>query len=402
MKEKMSPVTDELTGKIIGYRPHERGEHALTKGELEKIIGASGLGLDAYYVGGKVEMREKDPDEYHNALNAVCADLSAVQKRMERETALFIANKNAQSKEKLGRLLKQKEELLGARRAIEEKRERETAQKAESDLKRTKFKYYCSLCLIIRDENEYLGEWLETHDAIGIEHFYIYDHGSKTPVSEFLCGMNERIREKTTVIDHGGKHYFAQHEAYNDCIKRFKKESRWIGFVDADEMIRIKSGESMKEVLKDYEKFAGLFMRWRVLDANGRVKKTDEPLKERFTRVTPYRRDDGVGKVFVQPLLIKRMLTHNGFPIAGFDVVDEKFGAVRRASAKKADSTDDRVCVDHYYTKSYEEWVEKLLRGTCDPFYNRKYYEFFDYNPDMKHCRENFAAVQKYEISEKI
>ncbi|MCL2797815.1 MAG: glycosyltransferase family 2 protein [Firmicutes bacterium] len=42
-------------------------------------------------------------------------------------------------------------------------------------------KYDCSICLIIRDESEYLEEWLRWHIGQGVEHFYIYDHDSKIP-----------------------------------------------------------------------------------------------------------------------------------------------------------------------------------------------------------------------------
>ena len=39
-----------------------------------------------------------------------------------------------------------------------------------------------SICLIIKDENEYINEWLDWHIKIGFEHFYIYDNGSKITI----------------------------------------------------------------------------------------------------------------------------------------------------------------------------------------------------------------------------
>ena len=44
-------------------------------------------------------------------------------------------------------------------RALRDALLRETAE--------AKFKYYCSLCLITRDENEYLEEWLRWHIGAG-------------------------------------------------------------------------------------------------------------------------------------------------------------------------------------------------------------------------------------------
>lgn len=50
-----------------------------------------------------------------------------------------------------------------------------------------------------------------------------------------------------------------------------------------------------------------------------------------------------------------------------------------------------------YFTKSYEEWLKKLKRGTGDANYARDYDEFFLCNPDMEFCRENIEISQKYE-----
>lgn len=68
-------------------------------------------------------------------------------------------------------------------------------------IRKTDFKYYCSVCLIIRDENEYLEEWLKWHIGQGVEHFYIYDHGSRNPVKDFVKSLGAETSEKITVID---------------------------------------------------------------------------------------------------------------------------------------------------------------------------------------------------------
>ncbi len=37
---------------------------------------------------------------------------------------------------------------------------------------------FASLCCIIRDEAQYLVEWIEYSRMIGVDHFFLYDHGS--------------------------------------------------------------------------------------------------------------------------------------------------------------------------------------------------------------------------------
>ncbi len=261
----------------------------------------------------------------------------------------------------------------------------------------TNFKYYCSVCLIIRDENEYLEEWLRWHIGQGVEHFYIYDHGSKEPVKDFVMSLGTEVSEKITVIDWSGVHKDTQPEAYNDCLKRFKFESRWIGFIDADEQVRLKTGQLLPEFLRNYEDYAGLFAVWLIYDANGQIKQSNAPLRQRFTHVNfndEYA--SRMGKVFVQALLMREMVIHNGSPENGFCVVDEYKNKIAPYFLVCEKPSYDYICVDHYYTKSYEEWLKKIDRGCGHAKYQRKYGEFFDINRDMEYCREDIVEGQKY------
>lgn len=275
-------------------------------------------------------------------------------------------------------------------RALRDALLRETAE--------AKFKYYCSLCLITRDENEYLEEWLRWHIGQGVEHFYIYDHGSKQPVREQVDGLGEEIAGKVTVIDWSGSHRDAQPDAYNDCLARFRGESRWIGFIDTDEQIEVKTGQTLPQFLKGYEEYAGVLAVWVTYGACGQVKKLPGLLRERFTRPDHCCEwNDCAGKVIVQPVYMERMVIHNGKTKVGFVVVDEHGNEVYDYSMTSCHPSTDYICVNHYYTKSYEEWLNKLRRGTAHSTFQRKYSEFFYINPDMKYCWEEVVINQKYE-----
>jgi hypothetical protein len=41
-------------------------------------------------------------------------------------------------------------------------------------------------CLLIKNENRYLLEHLAYNAAAGVDHFFIYDNLSRTPVADFL------------------------------------------------------------------------------------------------------------------------------------------------------------------------------------------------------------------------
>lgn len=161
--------------------------------------------------------------------------------------------------------------------------------------------------------------------------------------------------------------------------------------------MRVKTGQPLHEFLKGYEDYAGVFAVWLIYDANGQVKQGSAPLRERFTRVNY---NDAyasrMGKAFVQAMLMREMVIHNGSPEIGFDVVDEHKERIAPYSLVSENPTCDYICVDHYYTKSYEEWLNKLNRGGGHAKYQRKYDEFFKINKDMEYCRENITVKQKY------
>ena len=50
------------------------------------------------------------------------------------------------------------------------------------------------ICAIVKDEGRYIREWLAYHNAIGFEHFYIYDNESTDDTRQALEAAAERGR----------------------------------------------------------------------------------------------------------------------------------------------------------------------------------------------------------------
>ena len=65
----------------------------------------------------------------------------------------------------------------------------------------------------------------------------------------------------------------------------------------------------------------------------------------------------------------------NGEEVKVLDVIDFKNKGYQNPLEQPAH-------IKHYFTKSKEEWLEKIKRGACDN-YLRKTRDFYDYNPDM-------------------
>ena len=64
-----------------------------------------------------------------------------------------------------------------------------------------KKKYYISICLLAKNENNYINEWLKWHIDLGVEHFYIYDNDSDIPL------INNIYKDYFSLPTYKGKKY---------------------------------------------------------------------------------------------------------------------------------------------------------------------------------------------------
>lgn len=239
--------------------------------------------------------------------------------------------------------------------------------------------YKFTSVLLIRDENEYLPEWLEWHTGRGVEHFYIYDDSRESSVLDVLGEYTDLC----TVRDAKRFKYHLQFEAYVDALRRFGNETEWMAFIDTDEFIRSGDGEQVTDILDSMpDNAAAVLCPWVIYNANGQLTKTPGPVRERFTSsvLWPWIKQMPNWKSIVRPALVTSMSAHSPSKMAdGAILVDANGNEV----VDKYDLPADKLVVDHYYTKSYEEWLTRLPKGSCDPFAARRLEWFETLNPGL-------------------
>lgn len=241
-------------------------------------------------------------------------------------------------------------------------------------------RFNTTICLLIKDENEYINEWLQWHIGIGFEHFYIYDNGSKIPIKKSVF---EQYSQFCTLIDFSSGYSCLQPDCYNHALQKYGSTTKWMAFIDTDEFIRTIDGRDINSFLRDYEQFDGLYVKWIMYNASGQWHKNNRPQRERFTHISDYDKWKPCGKSIIQPSKVKAMGTHFPSGIIGqYKIVDSCKKLMR--TGMEQFSPEDKIVIDHYFTRSFEEWQEKAKRGSCDPRVKRDYTEFYLYNPEMK------------------
>ncbi len=217
---------------------------------------------------------------------------------------------------------------------------------------------YLSLCLICKDENDYLSEWLDYHILMGVDRFYIYDNESRVSLRESLKEYIER--GWAMVVDIHGK--AVQLHAYDHCLQTFGAQTFWLGFIDTDEFLVPKSTQDLKELLREYEQYAGLAVSSLFFGSGGLVARPVEGQISGYTwRTHETFKENELVKSIVQPgLTLMPNSPHDFTYKEGAWCVNEGF---LRVDYQRFPNCTAKIQLNHYYCRSEKEIDEKLRRG---------------------------------------
>ena len=236
---------------------------------------------------------------------------------------------------------------------------------------------------------------------MGVEHFYLYNNNSE---DDYQSVLEEYVQSGlVTLIQFPYEQ--AQMKCYKDCIDKYAGETKWLGFIDIDEFIVPKSTNDIYGFLKPFEtKRGAVKLNWQLFGTSGRMDRDIEGLvAEDFTVCWPKYYD--VGKCFyntafgVNPDSPQNAGMHHSFwtmykgrqlpPVNAFD-------HVCTGTFSKADSRDFPIQLNHYFTKSYQEYVMKRSKG--DVFFKTNPHdeEYFYFHENL--CTAQDHSAYKYLI----
>ena len=210
---------------------------------------------------------------------------------------------------------------------------------------------------IVKNEAEYLEEWLAYHLALGVGHFVIYDNGSTDDSAKLL----ERYINHgfVTRIDWpiGG----GQLAAYNHSLRMFGEAARWLAYYDPDEFLVPLADDDIPTFLARYPDAAVLRVPRVEIGFSGHRTRPEGLAIDEYTGVA-----DVLGldptlpprvKSIVQPQAVSAVDIHLAFPAD----VPEPGQPTKTYEAELRDV----VQLNHYYTRSFEEFEAKRFRGSA-------------------------------------
>jgi hypothetical protein len=211
---------------------------------------------------------------------------------------------------------------------------------------------YSIISANVRDDNDYLQEWIDYHLSIGFDKIIIYDHLSKEPVKSVYGA-------KVTVYRLERESLFIPEFIHNYTLKYHP--SFWLAHFDVDEFIVLLEHQKINDLLRNYEDHGALGIPWSMFGSSGHGTKPETNVKDSYL----WRRPDE--KMWIKSIINTQFCT---------SIVDPHYGIYTRSAVNEAfekiegpiaDSPRKLIKLNHYFTRSLEEFERKIKRGTGNP-----------------------------------
>ena len=127
-----------------------------------------------------------------------------------------------------------------------------------------------SVCTLMKDRARYLREWLQYHLLVGVEHFYLYDHGSVDGLAEAIAPF---IAAGAVTV-HDWKWHLAdqdpQGHARTHCFVHHRSDTQYLAMIDIDEFLFSRAGKNVRCIIQALMCSADVIrITWTVFTSSG-------------------------------------------------------------------------------------------------------------------------------------
>ena len=226
------------------------------------------------------------------------------------------------------------------------------------------------LCSVGKLENKYIREFVEHYKKYKVDKIFIYDN-NEINGERFDNILKDYIKSKfVDVINFRGEEG-KQLKMFQDCYKKNYMKYDWLIFYDIDEFIYLKNINNIKDFLnqKKFNNCQSIYLNWVIHTDNNLKYYNNKSLAKRFTEI--YKNKNYCnGKTIIRGDIknIKMETTH---------LLDTKIGRCNGFGKKFKSKgifclTPDYkyYYIDHYYSKSTEEFINKINKG--DAIFGKK------------------------------
>ena len=248
-----------------------------------------------------------------------------------------------------------------------------------------------AMVAITKNEGPFIAEWVAYHYLLGVEHFVIYDNGSDDVTVEVLAPF---VNAGLVTLMHWPL-FPGQIDAYQHAVTTFGPRCDWMGFLDIDEFVSLPSGMTLPAFLAGFPPDAEeVVLFWRMFGHSGHRARPEGLVTRNFVRCDPDLWQ--IAKCFVRPERVRTMFVHHAETLDRRSV-DEKGRPIPQVwMHERGVVTGEIAVINHYFTRSYEDYAAKIARGQADGRSEKKLepFEKWDFAHADTRAAQHAPAVQ--------
>ena len=266
---------------------------------------------------------------------------------------------------------------------------------------------------VIKNEQDYLDEWIKYHLNLGIDHIFIFediDSDSHKDITD-KYGDKVSLNNISTVLDKEDfckakelkitKKWNAQHLYFRNAIFYIKKINKynWCFVIDNDEFITLSDSNTLTDVLQLYKNYDAFLMQWKCYGANGYINKPKyqnkgliETYLKEISGKLPDRLDSLVKTCYNLKTYNNSFFYNQHHPNNSCNWCNTNF------EKDMYTPIYTNIYIRHYITKSWEEYVWKRKTRGFMWGGTRGLDVFFEINSDMIDKKKELMDKLKQEI----
>lgn len=156
-----------------------------------------------------------------------------------------------------------------------------------------------------------------------------------------------------------------QISSYNHCLQEFGRSSKWIAFIDADEVLFPRKNDDIRILLTDYEGHGGLGVHWVEYGSSGHLTRPAAGQIDNYFQRFPLQYPKNMHiKSIVQPEKVEGAVNPHQFRYKKpWCCVDENYLPLLESWGP---FTNEKIQLNHYYYRSQQDFCQKIQRGRAD------------------------------------
>ena len=246
-----------------------------------------------------------------------------------------------------------------------------------------------AICAIIKNEHRFLKEWIEWHLNLGFDAIHLFEDKESDSHEEicnnysnvFLRRYENDLKVQDLLKNQGSS--CRQLILYSWFAEEYKKQYDWIAFIDIDEFIIFEDNYTLNSFLSEYINYPAIHLSWRMKGASGCIKRPYNVMNY-YTNDAEFLDTDTNWRV-------KSIINTNKY--LGLKSLHHSIGGVD-VNFKESDESIiyKKAWINHYFTKSWEDWCDRIFKRGSTEAGHRVLSQFFEINTDMLYLKDELMS----------